>query len=132
MTFQVDVGEALLDGRLHLFVAHLVARTAFWGRAFVAMNAQWRGDWILGPRSHPGDGLLDVFEARLTWSARLAVRGRVRHGAHVPHPGIHEQRVPAAQVTLPRPTAIALDGIKMGRATNLSVRLQPDALTVVV
>src|SRR5438309_5181563 len=28
--FPVDLGEALLDGRLHVFVAHLVARTRSW------------------------------------------------------------------------------------------------------
>src|SRR5437660_11348424 len=49
MTFEIDVGEALVDGRVHLFVAHLVARTPLWGRAFVAMNAQWYGSWIVGP-----------------------------------------------------------------------------------
>src|ERR1700737_2459965 len=27
MTFSVDLGEVLADGRLHLFVAHLVARS---------------------------------------------------------------------------------------------------------
>src|SRR5437764_4051723 len=59
VTFPVDLGEALLDGRLHLFVAHLVARTRWWTRAFVAMNAQWVGGWNLGPRAHPDDGLLD-------------------------------------------------------------------------
>ena len=58
--FTVDLGEALLDGRLHLFVAHLVASTRLWTRAFVAMNAQWLGDWNLGPRAHPNDGLLDT------------------------------------------------------------------------
>src|SRR5437868_4101351 len=30
MTFSVDVGEALLNGRLHLFVAHLVAHRLGW------------------------------------------------------------------------------------------------------
>ena len=32
--FPVDLGEVLLDGRLHLFVAHLVARSRFLTRAF--------------------------------------------------------------------------------------------------
>ncbi len=33
MTFTVDLGEALVDGRLHLFVAHLVAHSLTWRRA---------------------------------------------------------------------------------------------------
>ncbi|MCA1692669.1 MAG: hypothetical protein LC733_10905, partial [Actinobacteria bacterium] len=59
--FTVDVGEVLLDGRLRLFVAHLVARSHLWTRSFVVMNAQWLGRWNLGPRAHPGDGLLDTY-----------------------------------------------------------------------
>src|SRR5437868_11707725 len=58
--FPVDLGEALLDGRLHVFVAHLVARTRGWGHVVAAMNAQFLGAWVLGPRAHPDDGLLDV------------------------------------------------------------------------
>jgi diacylglycerol kinase family enzyme len=132
MRFRIDVGEALLDGRLHFFVAHLVAHTPLWGRAFAVMNAQRRGEWILGPRAHPGDGLLDVYEAAFPLVARLAVRSRVRHGAHLPHPGIKERRVPAAQVTLPRPMRVQLDGVAVGRARVISVRVVPEALTVVV
>ena len=52
MTFQVDVGAALLDGRLHWFVAHLIARRSWWrGRLVAVMNAEWLGAWDLGPRS---------------------------------------------------------------------------------
>ena len=132
ITFRIDVGEALLDGRLHFFVAHLVARTPLWGRTFAAMNVQRRGDWILAPRAHPGDGLLDVYEAALPLFARLAVRSRARHGTHLPHPGIKERRVPAVQVTLTRPLRVELDGVAVGRARAISARLVPEALMVVV
>ena len=132
MTFRIDVGEALLDGRLHFFVAHLVARTPLWGRTFAVMNAQRLGEWILAPRAHPGDGLLDAYEAALPLFARLAVRSRARHGAHLPHPGIKERRVPAVQVALPRPTRVELDGVPVGRARAITVRVLPEALTVVV
>ncbi|MDQ4070097.1 MAG: hypothetical protein M3203_11590 [Actinomycetota bacterium] len=130
--FTVDVGEALLDGRLHLFVAHLVARTRLWGRALVAMNAQWLGDWNLGPRAHPNDGLLDTYDARLPLNQLLAVRARLHHGAHLPHPGIKERRTAALQVELGRPLPVRLDGAAAGKAEVISVRAQPDALTVVI
>ena len=130
--FTVDLGEALLDGRLHLFVAHLVVRTRLWTRAFVAMNAQWLGDWNLGPRAHPNDGLLDTYDARLPPGQLLPVRSRLHHGAHLPHPNIKERRTAAAQVELDRPLAVRLDGVTAGRARVVSVRVQPDALTVVV
>ena len=54
--FEVDVGAALVDGRLHWFVAHLVARRSWWrGRLLVAANASFIGTWNAAPRSHPGD-----------------------------------------------------------------------------
>ena len=133
VTFPVDLGEVLVDGRLHYFVAHLVAHTRTWSYAFVAMNAQWyRGQWNMGPRAHPGDGLLDTYEARLGLADRLKVRSRLHHGAHLPHPGIRERRSSAVQVTLPKPLAIELDGEIIGSGRTLSVRVKPDALTVVV
>jgi hypothetical protein len=132
VTFPVDLGEALIDGRLHYFVAHLIARTCFWGEAFVAMNAQWYGDWTLGPRAHPGDGLLDTYRARLGVGDRARVRARLHHGAHLPHPGIGEDRAGAVQVGFDHPTEVRLDGVRVGRARQLSVRVEPAALLVVV
>jgi len=132
VTFTVDLGEALLDGRLHLFVAHLVARTRIWTRAFVAMNAQSLGQWNLGPRAHPNDGLLDTYDAHLPAGQLLPVRSRLHHGAHLPHPGIKERRTAALQVDLGRTLPVRLDGVKVGTAKVISVRVQPDALTVVI
>lgn len=130
--FPVDLGEVLLDGRLHLFVAHLVARSRWWTRAFVAMNAQWRGPWNLGPRAHPGDGLLDTYDVRLRPAQLLPVRSRLHHGAHLPHPGIEERRSQAVSVELDRPLPVELDGVAVGSARRLAVRVEPDALQVVV
>lgn len=132
MVFPVDVGEVLVDGRLHLFVSHLVARTRTWSFAYLAMNAQWLGSWNAGPRAHPNDGLLDTYEARLPPADRLKVRARLHHGAHLPHPGIHGRRIAAVQVTLPRPLPVVLDGQVVGRGRHLSLRVRPDALRVVV
>ena len=133
MTFPVDLGAALVDGRLHWFVAHLVARRSWWrGRVLVAMNAEWLGSWDLGPRSHPGDGLLDLTDGDLRLSDRLKARRRLPLGTHVPHPDLITRRVDAFQAELDPPLDVYLDGVALGRARHLSVRLEPDALTVVV
>jgi diacylglycerol kinase family enzyme len=134
--FSVDVGELLVDGHLRLFVAHLVARTHLWTRAFVAMNAQHLtvrglGSWNLGPRAHPGDGLLDTYDARLPLSQLPIVRARLHHGTHLPHPGVREQRTAAVSVELDRPLRLLLDGEPVGRARSLVLRVIPDALVVV-
>lgn len=131
-TFPVDLGEALVDGRLYLFVAHLVARDRLWRHSFVAMNAQWLGEWNLGPRAHPGDAKLDTYQSSLTLSDLPKVRARLHHGAHLPHPRIKERRGPAVQVELPRLLAVTVDGTPVGSGRLLSVRVEPDALSVVV
>jgi YegS C-terminal NAD kinase beta sandwich-like domain len=130
--FPIDLGEVLLDGQLHVFVAHLVARTSGWGHVVAAMNAQFVGPWVLGPRAHPNDGLLDVYQADLSLADRLKVRARIRHGAHMPHPRIKERRAAAVQIALDRPLPVYLDGEKWGDAANLALRVEPDALIVVV
>lgn len=133
MVLPCDLGTVLLDGRLHFFVAHLVARRRWWwGRAFVAMNAAWLGTWNLGPRAHPGDGLLDTYDARLAPRQALAVRARLPQGAHLPHPDIGERRVKAVQIDLDVALGVRLDGELVGAARTLSVRVEPDALTIVV
>ena len=132
VTFPVDVGEALVDGVLHLFVAHLVAHDRLWRDVFVAMNAQWLGRWNLGPRAHPDDARLDTYRATLTLGDLPKVRARLHHGAHLPHPRIKERRAGAVQVDLERALPVEVDGVAVGRGRRLSVRVEPDALTVVV
>ena len=132
MTFPVDLGAALLDGRLHWFASHLVARNRTWTRAFVAMNAQWLGHWNVAPRGHPDDGVLDTFDVRLPLTGLPQVASRLRTGSHLPHPGIKERRAPAVQLGLDRRLPVWLDGTKVGMARDLSVRIEPDALRVVV
>ncbi len=132
VTFTVDVGEVLADGKLHLFVASMVARNRTWRRAVVAMNAQWLGGWNLGPRAHPNDGLLDTYDARLRLGDLAKVRRRLPSGSHLPHPRIAERRAAAVQFDLDRPLPLWLDGERVGEGRRLSVRVEPDAAQVVV
>lgn len=129
----VDLGAVLVDGRLHWFVAHLVARHGWLrGRVVAAMNAQFLGSWNVVPRGHPNDGRLDVFDADLPLRDRLQARRRLPLGTHVPHPGIQERHRPAVQVELDRPTPVHLDGQMIGRARTLSIRTEPDALLCLI
>jgi hypothetical protein len=133
LTFTVDLGSVLIDGRLHWFVSHLVARRSWWrGRVIAAMNAQWLGGWDLAPRGHPNDGRLDISDGDPALVQRLKARRRLATGTHLPHPEIEHRRVAAFQTELRPPLDVYLDGEKIGRATNLSIRIEPDALTVVV
>ena len=131
--FEVDLGAVLLDGRLFWFCAHLVARRKTWaGEALVAMNAAWRGTWNLGPKAHPGDGLLDISHGRLSPGDRLRAFRRVGTGDHLPHPQIRFHRTGAYQAAFQGPVMVELDGQPVQRASNLSIRVEPAALTIVV
>ncbi len=129
----IDLGSALLDGRLHWFCSHLVARGSWLrGRVWVAANAAHMGAWNIAPRAHPGDGLLDILDADLPLGQRLGARRRLPGGTHVPHPQIRYTRTRAEQVEFARATSIWLDGRSVGSARRLSVRLEEEALLVVL
>jgi diacylglycerol kinase family enzyme len=87
----------------------------------------------VAPRSHPGDGLLDVLEVEAGFGAgdRWKAWRRLRSGTHVPHPGIAVRRVPAVQLDVGGRTVL-LDGVRVEPAEALSIRLRPDALRVAV
>ena len=130
----VDVAHVVLDDLTeHWFVAHLVARRAWWrGRVVAVMNAAYIGSWNIAPRAHPGDGVLDVLDADLSLSDRRKARARLPLGTHVPHPAIRGSRPRVFDVELDRPTPIWLDGERVGRAHRVHVEVVPDALVVVV
>ncbi|HEY2812197.1 MAG TPA: hypothetical protein VGJ03_01910 [Acidimicrobiales bacterium] len=132
MQLPVDIAAVLVDGRLHWFVAHLVARHGWWrGRIYAAMNAEFLGHWDVAPRSHPNDGVLDTFDTTMPFGERLKARPRLPSGSHVPHRDIKERRVAAAQVDVDG-LQVWLDGVSLGTARALSIRVEPDALTCVV
>ena len=129
----VDLGAALLDGKLHWFVAHLVVRRSWWsGRILAAMNAEFLGTWDVAPRSHPNDGRLDTLDADLPLGDRFKAQRRLATGTHVPHPGITERRVDAAQFEFDKGMPVWLDGESLGTVRRLSIRVEPDALICVV
>jgi hypothetical protein len=129
----IDLAVAVLDGVETVFVSHLVARRRWWkGRIFLAMNAEYLGRWDVAPRSHPNDGLLDTVDLDLSFGDRVKAWRRLRSGAHVPHPGIEQRRVSERTVRFDPPLPVAVDGVDVGAATEIRLRVLPDALTVVV
>jgi hypothetical protein len=128
-----DLGAALLDGKLHWFVSSLVAGEPFRrGRCVAVMNAAWLGDWNVAPKAHPNDGLLDILDMQLSFAQARQAGKRAKLGDHLPHPGIEVSRMAAMQLELARPLVVRLDGEVVGSFRTISVRCEPDALTVVV
>ena len=141
MRFPVDLVEVTLHpiegGSVQWwFCAHLIAvegrSRPFESPTYVAMNGNYLGELDLGPRAHPGDGLVDVTEGRLPRKDRRAARLRYLTGTHLPHPALRTRRVGADEVTFDRPMSVRLDGGSARQVTALELRCVPDALTVVV
>ena len=72
----VDLGAVLIDGALHWFLDHLIARRSWLrGQVLVVANAAFVDDWNIAPRAHPGDGRFDTLETSTMglgdrWQAR--------------------------------------------------------------
>jgi hypothetical protein len=130
--YPCDLAIAVADGTQKVFVASLVARNQWWTKAAVVMNAQTMGRYRFGHKAHPGDALLDVYEARLSFADVPKVAKRARLGSHLPHPGIRERRTPKASFTFDRPRQLWLDERRVGSVRHLTVTVVPDAFIVVV
>ncbi len=130
----VDAARVVLDGgEPRWFVAHLVARRRGWRGPFaVIMNADRLGEWHLGPRAHPGDGLLDATEGELGLRQRVEARRRSRTADHLPHPRLRTRRSARHELRFTRPVGVWLDGERVGRARHIEVTCEPDALLAVV
>jgi hypothetical protein len=130
---RVDLGEALVDGRLRLFLAHAVVRgrTLWRGPITAVLNAQFVGRLDVAPRAHPGDGQLEVVEvdAGMGVSERWKAWRRLPSGTHVPHPAIAVRRAGALQLDVAG-RRVVLDGVRLPPARTLSVRVEPDAVEV--
>lgn len=134
MTLACDLVEARLDGRRWWFAGHLVARSTWLtGHLTFAMNGAWRGDWNVAPRSHPGDGRIEIVSTSMTAPNRLKGWRRINHGGHVPHPDISVTKVKRYEDDhRGRPRRIELDGAAVGRAAKIELRVLGGALPVVV
>ncbi len=134
MTLPIDVGVARLDGVVHRFVAHLVARRSWWwGPVVVIANAEFVGPHDVAPRAHPGDARLDLLRIdRMGVRDRLAAWRRLGSGTHLPHPAIATARRRSHHIAFDRPVRVDLDGRRVGRVRDIDVEVEPDALSIVV
>jgi diacylglycerol kinase family enzyme len=96
------------------------------------MNSQWIGSRDLGPRSHPGDGLVDITTGSLGWRQRRAALARSATGTHLPHPSLNYRRVRSETLTFDRPVSLCIDGALQRKGQTVSLCVEPDAFHVVV
>lgn len=133
MILPIDLVAVTVDGSTRLASAHVVARRRGWAGEFaVAMNGTHLGEWNLGPKAHPNDGLIDVTTGRLGLRDRLAARSRAHTGTHLPHPALSTARVRSAEWSFERSTPVYVDGVRVGSARHVALAVHPDQGAVVV
>ena len=133
----IDLLEVATDRGPAVACAHVLVRSSWrrggwWhGPVIAVMNAEFVGDWDVAPRGHPNDGRVEVVEANeLSWRDRLAVRRRLPHGTHVPHPGIAVRPLREATWEFSRGRVVSIDGAAPFPTRSLSITVLPDAATI--
>ena len=135
MSCPIDVGWATADSGTRCFVAHCVVRRSWWwGDVTLAMNAQYHGRWDVAPRSHPNDGRLDVVtvSSAMTVGQRWQASRRAERGDHLPHPAMKVTKAAERTLTFVRPQTVWLDGVRWCRTRNLTLRVESDAMRIIV
>ena len=129
----VDLLRVQAGERVTWAVAHVIARRAWRsGEVLMAMNAEFFGAYDVAPRSHPNDGKVDVLHvaADMSWRARRAAARRARTGTHLPHPQLTARQVTDYSLAFQRPLVLWIDGVRWGTSPELTITVEPDALTV--
>ena len=128
----IDVIDVSLGDKNYIAVAHIFFLGSWWrGPVTAVMNSEWRGRWRVAPRAHPNDGWLDLLAGDLPIRQRFLLRERLITGDHVPNSAIRSGRIKEFSQELSRPTRAILDGVDEGRHDSVSLKIRPDALTVI-
>lgn len=119
-------------GRLHWWTRRSPVRVVVDGRerwsgpavTVVVANGQFLDGANLVPRSHPGDGRLDIQVYALEPGERAAVRRRLASGTHLPHPRITTTSGRSVTIeAVGRPWPVRIDGRPVGRRSDLRIDL---------
>jgi diacylglycerol kinase family enzyme len=104
----------------------------FSGSKVFISNAAHYGKTNPAPKAHPGDGKFDILKVELSTFQTIQAIKRVQTGTHLPHPGIKYERVESKQFSLKKKMKVEIDGKRIGKFQNVSLRIENEALRVVV
>ena len=115
--------EVVVDGTV------LTARAT----TVVVATGQFLRGHDVSPRGHPGDGWCEVEIYCLPAGQRGAMRGRLRSGSHLPHPGITTRRARSVSVRCGRAVPVEVDGKSAVKgARGVSMELVPAAFRLLI
>jgi hypothetical protein len=121
--------------RSHEFDVTVDGTEWFSGRAttVVVANGQFLRGVDLVPRGHPNDGRCEVQVWTLAAGERAAARDRLRTGAHLPHPRIHERAGRRIEVRADKPVRVeGDDGAGTGTSDHVVIEVVPNAYRLLV
>ena len=131
-TLDIDLGCALLDGKIFWFCAHMLIGSKLKGEKIFISNVAHYGKTNPAPKAHPGDGKFDMLEVKLSPLQTIKAVKRVSAGTHIPHPGIKYKQVSSEQFSFEKKLSIEIDGKNIGKFSTVSIRIENEALRVVI
>ena len=131
-TLDIDLGCALLDGKIFWFCAHMFIGSKLKGEKIFISNVAHYGKTNPAPKAHPGDGKFDMLEVKLSPFQTFKAVKRVSAGTHIPHPGIKYKQVSSEQFSFEKKLSIEIDGKNIGKFSTVSIRIENEALRVVI
>ena len=131
-TLDIDLGCALLDGKIFWFCAHMFIGSKLKGEKIFISNVAHYGKMNPAPKAHPGDGKFDMLEVKLSPLQTFKAVKRVSAGTHIPHPGIKYKQVSSEQFSFGKKLSIEIDGKNIGKFSTVSIRIENEALRVVI
>ena len=131
-TIDVDLGCVLLDGKIYWFCAHILRGIKFSGIKIFFSNEANYGNAIPASKAHPGDGKFDMLKVELSTLQTIQAIKRLQTGTHLPQPGIKYERIESKQLSFKKKMKVEIDGEKLGKFENVSLRIENEALRVVV
>ena len=131
-TLDIDLGCALLDGKIFWFCAHMFIGSKLKGEKIFISNVAHYGKTNPAPKAHPGDGKFDMLEVKLSPFQTFKAVKRVSAGSHIPHPGIKYRQVSSEQFSFGKKLSIEIDGKNIGKYSTVSIRIENEALRVVI
>ena len=102
------------------------------GTTVVIATGEFRNGYDVVPRGHPGDGRAEVQVYALRPPERGQLAPRMQTGAHLPHPRISQRSGRRIEIFSDRPLPLEIDGERRGRATHVTVEVQPGAYRLLV
>ena len=130
---KLDLGQLVVDESSYLFASYckLLKPMKPWSTIWI-INSPIIGQRRISPKSHPGDGWLDVVEFSLSFRQSLKAYKRSSTGDHLPHPQIKTSKKRTFMVNSNRKSKIVIDGKKIGFGKEVSISIIPHAIGVVL